>query len=102
VAMLISYQTEAAPFPPSFFLDASISMNPTTWWKVVEKCGVPHDFVELALKLLSVPVSSTSIERIFSSFGGIHTKIPNQLGNEKTAKLVFCHRILRGLCDLDY
>jgi len=40
VAMLISYQTEAAPFQPSFFLDASISMKTTTWWKEVEKCGM--------------------------------------------------------------
>jgi len=102
VVMLISYQAEAAPFPPSFFLGASISMNPTTWWKAVEKCDMPHNFVELALQLLSAPASSASIEGIFSSFGGIYTKIWNCLGNEKTAKLVFCHRILQGLCNLDY
>jgi len=99
VAMLISYQTEAAPFAPSFFLDASISMNPTRWWKAVEKCGVPHDFTELAFQLLSAPASSASIKRIFSIFGWIHIKIRNCLGNEKTAKLVFCHRLFRGLCD---
>ena len=69
VAMLINYQTDAAPFPPSFFLDASTSVNPTTWWKAVEKCGVPHNFVELALQLLSAPAASASTERIFSSFG---------------------------------
>ena len=38
--------------------------------------------------------SSTSIERIFKSFVGIHTNKRNDLGNEKTAKLVFCQRIL--------
>jgi len=102
VAMLISYQAEAASFPPPFFLDASISMNPTTWWKAVKKCGVPYDFVELALQLLSTTASSAFIERILSRYGRIHTKIQKRLGNEKTAKLVFCHRILRGLCDLDY
>jgi len=59
--MLISYQAEAAPFPPSFFLDASTSMNPTIWWKAVDKCGMPHDFVELAFQLLSAPASSASI-----------------------------------------
>jgi len=26
----------------------------------------------------------------------------NYLGNKKTAKLVFCHRLLQGLCELDY
>jgi len=100
--MLISYEAEAAPFPPPYFLDASINMDPTTWWKAVENCGVPHDFVELAFQLLSAPASSESTERIFSSSGRIHTKIRNCLGNEKMAKLVFCRRILRGLCDLDY
>jgi len=57
---------------------------------------VPHDLVELALQLLSAPASSASIESIFfSSFGGIHTKTQNHLGNEKTAKLIFCHRNLK-------
>ena len=46
VAMLISYQDEAAPLPLSFLLDASTSMNPTTWWKAVEKCGIPHHSVK--------------------------------------------------------
>ena len=63
-------------------------------WKAVEKCGVPHDFVELALQLLSAHASSASTKRIFSSFGGIHTKI--HTGNQKTAieqiQLYVCER----------
>ena len=101
VAILISYQAEAAPFPPSFFLEASINTNPTTRWKAVEKYGMPHDFVELAFQLLSATASSAFIKRIFSSLCRIHTKIRNRLGNEKTTKLIFCHRILQGLCNLD-
>jgi len=65
-----------------------------------EKCGVPHDFVELAIRLLSASFSSASIQ-IFLTFIGIQTKIRNCLGEEKTAKLVYCHRILQGLRDLD-
>ena len=68
--MLISNQAEAPPFPPYFFLDPSISMNPTTWWKVVEKCGVPHGFLELALKLLSAHASSASTKRMFQALAG--------------------------------
>ena len=46
-------------------------------------------------------VSSVSIERIFSNFGNIHTKVCN-LGNSKTFKLVFCYKILRGSVELAY
>ena len=101
VAVLISYQAEPAPFPRSFFLDASINMNPTTWWKAVEKCGMPHNFIELALQLVSSCFFSIHWED-FSCLGGIHSKIQNRLGDEKTAKLVFCQRILWALCDLSY
>ncbi|KAK2146527.1 hypothetical protein LSH36_602g01037 [Paralvinella palmiformis] len=47
-----------------------VSMNPTTWWKAVETCDVPYDFVEMALQLVSPPASSASNERICSSFAG--------------------------------
>ena len=36
------------------------------------------------------------IERVFSSFGVILTKIRNRVGNETAYKLVFCYRMLRG------
>ena len=47
------------------------------------------------------PPSSASIERVFSSFGAIHTKVRNGLGNGKASKLVFCYRMLRGRKELE-
>jgi hypothetical protein len=47
------------------------------------------------------------MERTFSNFGWIHSKIRNRLGNDTSAKLVFCYRMLRGhtsnedCCDFD-
>ena len=48
-----------------------------------------HDFVELALPVIVSSCFCSIHREDFSSFGGIHAKIPNHLGNEKTAKLVF-------------
>ena len=45
-------------------------------------------------KCLMDSVSSASIERIFSNFGNIHTKVCNRLGNSKTFKLVFSEVVL--------
>ena len=72
------------------------------WWKGIRKSSVPKEFTDIALQLLNAPSSSASIERVFSSFGLIHTKVRNRLGNEKASKLVFCYRMLRGTEELDY
>jgi len=49
----------------------------------VEKCYVPHEIAELAFQLLAALASLVSIDRIFSSFCGIHTKIWSCLGKKK-------------------
>jgi len=41
-------------------------------------------------------VSSAPIERIFTNFGYIHSKLRNRLGGAAAAKLVFCYCMLRG------
>ena len=43
-----------------------------------------------------------SIERIFSNFGLIQTKLRNRLGIEKAGKLVTCYRYLRGNIDIEW
>ena len=45
--------------------------------------------------LLTCPASSAGLERLFSSFGLIHTKLRNRLWNEKVAKLVKVYTSLR-------
>ena len=46
--------------------------------------------------LLEMPACSAAIERIFSNFGMIQSKLRNRLGLAKAGKLVFCYRMLRG------
>jgi hypothetical protein len=52
--------------------------------------------------LLEMPSSSATIERIFSNFGMIRSKLRNRLGLVKAGKLVFCYRMLRGKDEIDW
>ena len=45
---------------------------------------------------------TASVERIFSNFGLVQTKLGNRLGISKTTKLVACFSFLRGSHDLDW
>ena len=100
----IAFQAEAPPFPATFFTPAARIMNPVTWWKAVgAQCrDLPEGFTELIITLQSSVASSSSLERIFSTFGLVMTKRRNKLGLEKAQKLVFVYRMLRGPSELDY
>ena len=102
IASLIAFEGQSLPFPPAYFTETATEVHPVTWWKGLQQFNVDTGFINLAIQLLSSPPSSASIERIFSNFGAIHTKIRNRLGNAKAAKLVFCYRMLRGDQELDY
>ena len=72
------------------------------WWKCLKTSQtVNYELCNLAIKLSTMPASSASIERVFSNFALIQTKLRNRLGLEKAAKLVTCYRYLRGNHDMD-
>jgi hypothetical protein len=102
ISTFISFQAKAAPFPRTYFTEAATSIPPQTWWQGLVAFGINSDFVKLAVRLVTSPASSASIERIFSTFSLIQTKIRNRLGVERHGKLVFCYRMLRGKQDLDW
>ncbi len=104
LSTVIAFEAQCAPLPASYFLPgATDNLSPLNWWKAVGKrAGLSDAFMRLMRQLHSAVASSSSIERVFSSFGLIHTKLRNRLGNEKAAKLVFCHRLLRGPKPIDY
>lgn len=96
---LLAYEAGAEPFPRTFLQTKDVQAK--VWWKALknkEMC----EFVELMVRLHSMPCSSASIERIFSNFSYIHNKLRNRLGVQKAAKLVFCYRMLRGHKDFDW
>ena len=48
----------------------------------------------LCWRILGGVVSSAGIERIFSTFGFVHSKVRNRLGTAKAGKLVFIYKLL--------
>ena len=51
------------------------------------------EVVNFICQLQTAVASSASIERIFSRFGLVHSKLRNQLGIAKAGKLVFLHKV---------
>jgi hypothetical protein len=97
---VIGFHDDGELYPRSFFAPQVVAkLDPVGWWKSMKRATKVQDIQELAdvmTHLLSCPASSASVERVFSSFGLVHTKLRNRLGVERAAKLVFCYRMLRG------
>ena len=76
---LYHFQDKAEPFQSSIFACTN-ALKPAMWWRTVKysKNMVSNELCEIAIELLSLPSSSAAIERIFSSFGLIQTKLPIQ------------------------
>ena len=100
LTFLIAFEAESTPYPGSFFLVQDVTAS--VWWKGLKKTSIPQDFIQLMVRLHSSPCSSASIERIFSNFGLIHSKLRNKLGVQKASKLVLCYRMLRGKKELEW
>ena len=71
-------------------------MDPINYWRHVKKNTLMEPlrrFCDMAVRLLSCPPSSAGLERTFSAFGLIHSKLRNRLSNERVMKLVrvYCH-----------
>ena len=91
---LMKFMCEDKILPKSLTNESTtMNVSPTVWWKSAEKLTVLNPLLcQLARKLMGMPASSASIERIFFNFGLIQTKLRNKLGVQKGAKLVFCER----------
>ena len=84
LAAAISFQAEAHPYPKSFFLPTACEMKAVILWQAVDRsCILPKDFGDLVVTLHMATSSSASLERIFSSFGLVLTKLRNKLGLQR-------------------
>lgn len=88
---------------------------PSKWWKLVGKKidkmevteatnKLPQGFCSFFASLHTCPASSASIERLFSTFGIVWSKLRNRLGVEKAQKLVTVYRYHRdkNQCEWDW
>ena len=103
-AELLNFMSDSLPIPKTLVHESVISKTiPKVWWSSIERSNsVNKTLCQLAMKLLSMPSSSASLERVFSNFGVIQTKLRNRLGLQKAAKLVFCYRFLCGKENIDW
>ncbi|CAL1672891.1 unnamed protein product [Lasius platythorax] len=85
---VMSYRAKTSPFKNYPFSEESIkNVKPITWWLAL-KINVNTVTFDLVTQLHTAIASSASIERLFSAFGLVHTKLRNRLGVEKASKLV--------------
>lgn len=91
---VIKYRAKVSPFKEYLFSKHALEdVKPLTWWLALED-NVSVQILDLVKQLHSAVASSAGIERLFSSFGLVHSKIRNKLGTEKAAKLVSVFRAL--------
>ena len=84
---LVKFRADCEPFKPYMFNNNIIeNVTPSCWWRSLDGI-VGKDFADVAEKLLTAVASSAGVERIFSTFGYIHSNIRNRLGIEKAASL---------------
>lgn len=93
----IKFRSQTSPFRPAFFVDVE---SPYEWWNAINKINsssarlINQNDLSILDKLLTAVASSAGIERTFSKFGLIHTKLRNKLGVERAGKLVFVNQQL--------
>lgn len=94
--LLIKFRLKTSSFPKSFFQEQMREqLSSIQWWEALLKTNTVNvKFCKFALHLQRCVASSTSIERIFSNFGLVQTKLRNRLGIEKASKLVASRRML--------
>ena len=89
-------------YPSNMFTTAMISnYDASKWWLIVQKKAeksrkLPTEFCLLMRNLHSAPTSSASLERIFSTFGHVWSKLRNRLNPQTADKLVKVYRFLRA------
>ncbi|XP_073422200.1 uncharacterized protein [Dendrobates tinctorius] len=90
---IINFRAKGEPFKKYMFAEDILrKVTPVNWWKSLKRLDL--ETVQVMISLLTAVASSAGVERIFSSFGLIHSKLRNRLGPNKAGKLVFLFRIM--------
>lgn len=85
---IIKYKAKTFPFKEFMFHPTSLTgvSPPLVLWKSLER-NISVKTMALVSQLHTAISSSAGIERLFSSFGIVHTKLRNRLGVDKAGKL---------------
>ncbi|XP_073520018.1 uncharacterized protein [Phyllobates terribilis] len=90
---IINFRAKGEPFKKYMFAEDILrKVTAVNCWKSLKRLDL--ETVQVMISLLTAVASSAGIERIFSSFGLIHSKLRNRLGPNKAGKLVFLFQIM--------
>ena len=92
VGVILKFRVGKEPFMPTMFSDEALhAVSPADWWSLV---SIDSNLKEHIQRILTCSTTTAELERLFSTFGFVHSSLRNRLGIEKCGKLVFCFRIL--------
>ena len=97
-AQLMQYRARAGPFESRVIWTVAERgiLDAISWWKSSSRAP---ELSSLAIRVLGIPLSSASIERVWSTYDMIHSQTRSRLDNERAAKLVFIYKNLRSMED---
>lgn len=91
--LIIQFLAKSDPFTDIMFDEEILKTSKALyWWKSQQNVEAVQKVLPTIKQLLSATASSASVERVFSTFGLVHSKLRNRLGTEKAAKLVFLYK----------
>ena len=97
---LAQYLTKSGNFAEDImWQQAESSISPITWWKVFG--ALTPELSDLAIRILSIPCSSAAIERIWSTYGFLHSKVRNRLTDVNASRLLYTHANIQLLSPRD-
>ena len=101
IAYMAAFEVQDTTLYPKSLFNSELRrvLTPTKYWQWARKvCTLKEakDFCDFMENLYTCPASSAGLERIFSSFGLVHTKLRNRLSKERVIKLVKVYCTLRG------
>lgn len=73
--------------------ESFFKLNPELFWDLMS--ATSEELSIFALKYVSLPSSTASLERVFSQWAYVHDKSRNRLSADRSAKLLFCYHHLR-------
>ena len=100
--IVVQLKGKSEPFNKKYLFNETLlkTVTPSSWWDSLKR-KISDEVLRVIKGFLTASASSASVERIFSRFGLVHSKLRNRLGVEKAAKLVFLYKTLNKDIDIN-
>lgn len=93
--LVMTFLAKKSPFPNFMFEDDFLAVEPLIWWDNIKiEQPLKEKISNLVNQLFTASPTTAPLERIFSSFGLVQSKLRNRLGTEKAEKLTFLFKFL--------